>query len=88
MKKNKIRDNKTKDWAISQGDFEKFKFEIVNLFKELKKDIKNDIYNFKDAILTEIVKLRDDMTVTKNYGDRLENHEQRINKLENKNLQQ
>jgi len=48
----------------------------------LKKEVKDDIYRFKDEILGEIQNLRDDMQVTKGYGDRIENHEERITSLE------
>jgi len=47
-----------------------------------KEEIKDDIYRFKDEILGEIQNLRDDMQVTKGYGDRIENHEERITSLE------
>ena len=44
--------------------------------------LKNDIYKFKDEILGEIQNLRDDIQVTKGYGDRIEDHEERISALE------
>jgi len=43
---------------------------------------KDDIINFKDSILSEIIKLREDMTVVIGYSDRIEDHDQRIEKLE------
>lgn len=48
----------------------------------LEKRLKNDIYKFKDEILGEIQNLRDDMQVTRGYGDRIEEHEERITALE------
>ncbi len=44
--------------------------------------LKNDIIDFKDSILTEIIKLREDITVVIGYSDRIEDHDQRIEKLE------
>ena len=51
-------------------------------FKEVVNGLKNDIVGFKDAILNEIIKLREDITVIVGYRDMMEDHEQRINKLE------
>ena len=48
----------------------------------LREEVKDDIYRFKDEILGEIQDFRDDMQVTKGYGDRIENHEERISALE------
>lgn len=52
-----------------------------------KEDLKNyatkdDLINFKDSILTEIIKLREDIAVVIGYRDMIENHDQRIEKLE------
>ena len=49
---------------------------------KFKEEIKDNIYKFKDEILVEIQNLRDDMQVTRGYGDRIENHEERISALE------
>ena len=52
-----------------------------------KDDLKNyatrdDLVNFKDSILTEIIKLREDIQVVIGYRDMIEDHDQRIKKLE------
>ena len=52
-----------------------------------KDDLKNyatrdDLINFKDSILNEIIKLREDIEVVIGYRDMIENHDQRIEKLE------
>src|SRR3989344_4482853 len=52
-----------------------------------KEDLKNyatrdDLVNFKDSILTEIIKLREDIQVVIGYRDMIEDHDQRIEKLE------
>ncbi len=39
---------------------------------------KEDLIEFKDAILKEIRDLRDDITVTTGYRDTLEDHEDRL----------
>lgn len=46
--------------------------------------LKDDLVKFKDEILSEIIKLRDDITVVIGYRDMIENHELRITKLEKK----
>lgn len=56
------------------GEFEKIDREFKNL--------RNDIVQFKDDILSEIVKLREDMIVIAGYRPMLENHEERIERLE------
>ena len=50
--------------------------------KDEFKEIKNNIISFKNEILQEIIKLRDDITVIISYRDIIEDHEQRIVKLE------
>lgn len=44
--------------------------------QELKSELKNDILDFKDSILHEIIKLREDITVVIGYSDRIEDHDQ------------
>ena len=58
------------------------KEDIKKTSQELKSELKNDILDFKDSILHEIIKLREDITVVIGYSDRLEDHDQRIEKLE------
>ncbi|MEK7096966.1 MAG: hypothetical protein AAB859_01470 [Patescibacteria group bacterium] len=58
------------------------KLKEVFVTKDEFKDLKNDIVTFKDEILHEIIKLRDDITVVIGYRDMIEDHEQRIIKLE------
>jgi len=56
---------------------------ITSVLNEaLESRLNNDIYKFKDEILGEIQNLRDDIQVTKGYGDRIEDHEERISALE------
>ncbi len=43
---------------------------------------KDDLIDFKDAILHEIQNLRDDVTVTTGYRDTLEDHEDRPEVIE------
>ena len=43
---------------------------------------KDDLINFKDSILSEIIRLREDMKVVIGYRDLIENHDRRIEKLE------
>ncbi len=43
---------------------------------------KEDVIDFKDSILTEIIKLREDVVVITGYRDLIEDHDKRIEKLE------
>ncbi len=56
----------------------------INDVKQVIAHVKEDIIQFKDDILHEIIDLRDDITVTTGYRDMIENHEQRITDLEKK----
>ena len=58
------------------------KLKEIFVTKDEFKDLKNDIVTSKDEILHEIIKLRDDITVIIGYRDMIEDHEQRIIKLE------
>ncbi len=55
-----------------------------NDIKKLKEVFatKEDIINFKDSILTEIIKLREDVAVVTGYRNLIEDHDKRIEKLE------
>lgn len=46
------------------------------------RDLHNDIAQFKDDILKEIVKLREEVAIVGGFRDRIDNHEVRIDKLE------
>ncbi|OGK23325.1 hypothetical protein A3F58_02525 [Candidatus Roizmanbacteria bacterium RIFCSPHIGHO2_12_FULL_37_9b] len=67
---------------------QELKDDIENSKKEVIKEVLDNIVTFKDQILNEIVKLREDMTVVVGWSDRMEDHEVRIEKLEKKVLPQ
>lgn len=82
---------------ITDDDIKKLKKVFVTkneLKKELKRfatkddladsvrELREEIINFKDSILSEIIKLREDVTVIIGYRDLIENHDKRIGKLE------
>lgn len=52
--------------------------ELIKLIYSVKSELKADIVDFKDSILSEIIKLREDITVVIGYSDRIEDHDQRI----------
>lgn len=58
--------------------------ELIKYIGEVKIELKNDILSFKDQVLFEINKLRDDVTVTTGYRDMIQDHEVRIETLEAK----
>jgi hypothetical protein len=49
---------------------------------ESKFATKDDLINFKDSILSEIIKLREDIEVVIGYRNIIEDHDIRIEKLE------
>lgn len=69
---------------ITNADIKKLKtvFATKEELQQLEKRLTNNIIEFKDEILHEIVALREDMAVVTGYRDMLENHEQRIEKVE------
>jgi predicted S18 family serine protease len=59
------------------------KFSTKSEFKELK----NDIAQFKDDILKEIVSLREEVTIVGGFRERIDEHEIRLDKVEKKIFQ-
>ena len=68
----------------SRNELEATTVEIIKYIGEVKTELKNDILTFKDQILFEINKLRDDVTVTTGYRDMIQDHEARIETREAK----
>lgn len=71
---------------ITDADIKKIEKAFTKKFAT-KEDLKNyatreDMIDFKDSILSEIIKLREDIAVVIGYRDMIENHDQRIEKLE------
>src|SRR5205823_119235 len=60
------------------------KYPTKDDFDELKAELKDIIITFKDEIYHEILNLRDDMAVVRGWRDMLEDHEDRIDKIETK----
>lgn len=58
--------------------------ELIKYIGEVKTELKNDILDFKDQIMHELNKIRDDIAVVVGYRDRIEDHEVRIETLEAK----
>jgi len=46
------------------------------------KELKNEIVKFKDEIVGRLNKIDDELTVTNGYGDQLEDHDNRLKKVE------
>lgn len=73
---------------FTKQDFERLKElfatkdDLKGIKQEIKEEIKEEIIIFKDEILHEIVAFREEMAVIIGYSDRIENHDQRIEKLE------
>ena len=55
---------------------------IQGFINDLKNELKNDIVTFKDQILGEIKSLREEVTIVTSYRDKIEDHEERLEKLE------
>lgn len=69
---------------ITDADIKKMKkvFSTKEDLQQLEKKLTNNIVEFKDEILHEIIALREDITVITGYRDMLEDHDKRIEKLE------
>lgn len=50
--------------------------------EQTKKELREDIVQFKDEILHELIKIREDLAVVIGYREHIEDHEVRIIKLE------
>jgi len=51
-------------------------------FSDAHREIRNDILNFKDEILTEIVALRQETDVNSSFRSKIEKQDKRIDRLE------
>ena len=75
---------------ITESDIRKIKdslsdtFATKNELQMAKNDLKNDLVNFKDALLHEILAMRDELSVVLGYREQIEDHEHRLEKLEKK----
>ena len=79
---------------ITESDIRKIKDSLSDTFAtkselhsevgSLRLELKNDLVNFKDAILHEILALRDELSIVLGYREQIENHEHRLEKLEKK----
>ena len=69
---------------ITDIDVKKLKkiFVTKEELKQTEKRLLNSLVEFKDSILKEIIDLRDDVRVVIGYRDMLEDHEQRLTKIE------
>ena len=69
---------------ITDSDIKKLKtvFATKDGLKKLEARLINNVVEFKDEVLHEIIKLREDMIIVSGHRDMLEDHEQRIGKLE------
>lgn len=63
---------------LTKSDFE----HIKQLIDDSRKQLKDDILDFKSEILGEIQSLREDVMIVIGYKDQIEDHELRIQKLE------
>jgi hypothetical protein len=57
-------------------------FATKDEFTEGMKVVRNDILNFKDEILTEIVAMRQELSVVIGYRDKIEDQDQRLETIE------
>ncbi len=69
---------------ITDIDVKKLKkiFVTKEELKQTEKRLLNSLVEFKDSILKEIIDLRDDVRVVIGYRDMIEDHEQRLTKIE------
>lgn len=69
---------------LTKRDLQQALFQLKDeLKRELKQELGQDILQFKDEILFEIKGIREELAIVVGYRDRIEDHEERIEKLEN-----
>ena len=68
---------------ISSDPFKNEMYGFRNEMYEFRNEIKNDLLQFKDDILHEIRGLREEITIVVGYRGMLENHEERLEVVEN-----
>ena len=74
-----------REFSMLRQEFEDIRREFSILrqeFEDLRLETKNDTLQFKDDILTEIVKLREDVTIVTGYRQLIANHEERLETVE------
>ncbi|EKD87558.1 MAG: hypothetical protein ACD_36C00024G0002 [uncultured bacterium] len=65
-------------------DVDDMKKMVRDVLREEKVPSKDDIVTFKDAILKELKDMREEITLIVGYKDQIEDHEDRIDRLEKK----
>ena len=65
-------------------DVDDMKKMVRDVLREEKVRSKDDIVTFKDAILKELKDMREEITLIVGYKDQIEDHEDRIDRLEKK----
>lgn len=70
-----VRDVLREEKVVTEPD-------LKHALEEFKNEFKNIVIGFKDEILKEIQNLRVDVTIVTGYKDQIEDHEDRITKLE------
>lgn len=63
---------------LTKRDFET----IRNIIAEAQQKLKEDMLAFKDEVLHEITSMRDEIGILVGYRDMIEDHENRLQKLE------
>jgi|GEM_PF-1303477 len=58
------------------------KDELKEEIRGVREDLSNTVLQFKDDILYEIKGIREEMTILTGYRDKIVDHEERIEKLE------
>lgn len=69
---------------LTQKDFDEIEKIIDEKLDQKIKFLptKDDFYTKMDEVMGELQEMREDLTVVSGYKDRLENHEERITRLE------
>jgi len=68
--------------TLKDIDLMKKFFMTKDEFSDAHREIRNDILNFKDEILTEIVALRQETDVNSSFRSKIEKQDKRIDRLE------
>ena len=74
-----------KDTFATKEDLNSVK-EDLNSLREDFRELRNDVLTFKDELMFQILAMRDELSVVIGYRNHIEDHEIRIEKLEDEIL--
>lgn len=68
--------------SLTKSDLQNIREIFSDEFDKAHLKLRDDVANFKDQIVSELKKLREEVTVVGGYKDQIEEHETRVTSLE------